>query len=56
MAFLEVKNIYKSFGDTQVLHGVSFDMEKGERRIKILSGNAKEFKLRSVFDAICRKG
>lgn len=39
-----------------VLEDNFFDMEKGERRIKILSGNAKEFKLRSVFDAICRKG
>ncbi len=30
MAFLEVKNICKSFGETKVLQGVSFKMEKGE--------------------------
>jgi beta-mannosidase len=27
-----------------------FDMEKGERRIKILSGNATQLLLRSVYD------
>ena len=26
MAFLEVKNLYKNYGETQVLKGVSFDM------------------------------
>ncbi len=30
MAFLEVKNITKSFGKTQVLKDVGFEMEKGE--------------------------
>mgnify|MGYP002510372107 CR=1 FL=1 len=30
MAFLEVKNITKKFGDTPVLKGISFEMEKGE--------------------------
>jgi len=30
MSYLEVKNIYKSFGETHVLKGVSFDVEKGE--------------------------
>lgn len=30
MAFLEVKNLQKSFGDTRVLHGIDFKMEKGE--------------------------
>lgn len=30
MAFLEVKNLKKSFGDTEVLKGVSFTLEKGE--------------------------
>ncbi len=30
MAFLEVKNLKKRFGDTSVLHGIDFSMEKGE--------------------------
>ena len=30
MSFLEVKNICKSFGKTEVLKGVSFNLEKGE--------------------------
>ncbi len=30
MAFIEVKNISKSFGKTKVLKGVSFSLEKGE--------------------------
>ena len=30
MAFLEVKNLKKSFGSTQVLHGIDFSMERGE--------------------------
>ena len=30
MKFLEVKNLYKSFGKTDVLKGVSFSMEQGE--------------------------
>lgn len=30
MAFLEVKNIKKSFGKTQVLKGISFSLERGE--------------------------
>ncbi len=30
MSLLEVKNIYKSFGKTDVLKGVSFNLEKGE--------------------------
>ena len=49
MAFLEVKNIYKSFGDTPVLNGVSFDMEKGEV-VSIIgsSGNGKTTLLRCL--------
>ncbi len=30
MAFLEVKNLKKRFGNTDVLHGINFSMEKGE--------------------------
>ena len=30
MAILEVKNIHKSFGRTEVLKDVSFSLEKGE--------------------------
>ena len=30
MAFLEVKNLYKTFGKTEVLNGVSFELSKGE--------------------------
>ncbi len=30
MAFLEIKNLKKSFGKTAVLHGIDFSMEKGE--------------------------
>lgn len=30
MAILEVKNLKKSFGSTEVLKGISFDMQKGE--------------------------
>ena len=30
MSFLEIKNIHKSFGKTEVLKGIDFSMEKGE--------------------------
>ncbi len=30
MAFLEARNIHKSFGNTEILHGIDFSMEKGE--------------------------
>ena len=30
MSFLEIKNIHKSFGKTEVLKGIEFSMEKGE--------------------------
>ena len=30
MAFLEVKNLKKRFGNTRVLHGIDFSMERGE--------------------------
>lgn len=49
MAFLEVKNITKSFGDTKVLKGVSFEMNKGEV-LSIIgsSGNGKTTLLRCL--------
>ena len=49
MAFLEVKDLYKSFGETDVLKGVSFDMEKGEVFSIIgSSGNGKTTLLRCL--------
>ena len=49
MAFLEVKDIYKNFGDVKVLKGVSFEMEKGEVLSVIgSSGNGKTTLLRCL--------
>lgn len=49
MAFLQVKNLYKSFGETKVLKGISFTMEKGQV-ISIIgaSGNGKTTLLRCL--------
>lgn len=49
MAFLEVKNLYKNFGETEVLKGVSFEMNKGEV-VSIIgsSGNGKTTLLRCL--------
>ncbi|MBE7068067.1 MAG: amino acid ABC transporter ATP-binding protein [Clostridiales bacterium] len=49
MAFLEVKDLYKKFGDTEVLKGVSFEMEKGEV-VSVIgsSGNGKTTLLRCL--------
>ena len=49
MAYLEVKNIYKDFGETKVLKGVSFEMQKGEV-VSIIgsSGNGKTTLLRCL--------
>lgn len=49
MAFLSVKDIYKSFGKTEVLKGVSFDLEEGEV-LSIIgsSGNGKTTLLRCL--------
>lgn len=49
MAFLEVKNITKSFGETQVLKGISFETERGEV-VAIIgsSGNGKTTLLRCL--------
>ena len=49
MAFLEVENIFKSFGKTEVLKGVSFSLENGEV-LSIIgpSGNGKTTLLRCL--------
>lgn len=49
MAFLEVKDVYKSFGKTQVLKGVSFSLEEGQV-LSIIgsSGNGKTTLLRCL--------
>ena len=49
MAFLEVKDITKKFGDTPILKGVSFEMNKGEV-LSIIgsSGNGKTTLLRCL--------
>ncbi len=49
MAFLKVCDLYKNFGSTQVLSGVSFEMEKGEV-VSIIgsSGNGKTTLLRCL--------
>ena len=49
MAFLEVKNLTKSFGDLEVLKGISFSLEKGEVLSVIgSSGNGKTTFLRCL--------
>ena len=49
MAFLEVKNICKSFGKTEVLKGVDLSMEKGEVLVMIgSSGSGKTTLLRCL--------
>ena len=49
MAFLEVKDLYKSFGDTKVLKGISFELEKGEV-VSVIgsSGNGKTTLIRCL--------
>ena len=49
MAFLEVKNLRKRFGDTEVLKGIGFTLEKGEV-ISVIgsSGNGKTTLLRCL--------
>jgi polar amino acid transport system ATP-binding protein len=49
MAFLEVQNLQKNFGETAVLKGVSFEMDKGEV-VSIIgsSGNGKTTLLRCL--------
>ena len=49
MAFLEVQNIFKSFGKTEVLKGIDFSMEKGEVLVIIgSSGSGKTTLLRCL--------
>ena len=49
MAILEVKDIYKSFGKTEVLKGINFSMEKGEIIAVIgSSGSGKTTLLRCI--------
>ena len=49
MAFLEVRNIFKSFGRTEVLKGIDFTMEKGEVLVIIgSSGSGKTTLLRCI--------
>lgn len=49
MAFLEVKNLEKSFGDTKVLRDISFSVEKGEILSVIgSSGSGKTTMLRCL--------
>ena len=49
MAFLKVENLYKNFGETEVLKGVSFEMEKDEV-VSVIgsSGNGKTTLLRCL--------
>ena len=49
MAFLEIKNLKKSFGQTSVLHGIDFSMERGEAVAVIgASGGGKTTFLRCL--------
>lgn len=46
---IEVKNIYKSFGETEVLKNISFEFEKGKTNLIIgQSGSGKTVMLKSV--------
>ncbi len=49
MSFLEIKNIFKSFGKTEVLKGIDFSMERGEVLAIIgSSGSGKTTLLRCI--------
>ncbi len=49
MAYLEIRNFYKSFGETEVLKGINLDIEKGEV-VTIIgsSGSGKTTLLRCI--------
>ena len=49
MAILEIKNIHKSFGDTDVLKGIDLTLEKGNVLVIIgSSGSGKTTLLRCL--------
>ena len=49
MPMLELKDIHKSYGDTEVLKGVSLDLEKGDTKVLIgPSGTGKSTLLRCI--------
>src|SRR5436190_21318388 len=49
MAFIELRNLYKSFGRQRVLRGVSLDIEKGEGLVIIgASGSGKSVMLKHI--------
>ncbi|MDE6293479.1 MAG: ATP-binding cassette domain-containing protein, partial [Clostridiales bacterium] len=49
MPFLEIQDLYKRFGDTEVLKGVNLGLEKGEALAVIgSSGGGKTTLLRCV--------
>ena len=49
MAFLEVKNLQKRFGNTEVLRGIDFSLEKGDVLVIIgSSGSGKTTLLRCL--------
>jgi polar amino acid transport system ATP-binding protein len=49
MHLLEIKNVHKSYGDLEVLKGISFTMEKGETKVIIgTSGTGKSTLLRCI--------
>lgn len=49
MNMLEVKDVHKSYGDLEVLKGISFTMEKGETKVIIgTSGTGKSTLLRCI--------
>jgi len=48
-AYAKYVEIYDETGDL-ILSDNFFDMNKGERKVKVLSGNPKGLKARSVFD------
>lgn len=49
MHMLEIKDVHKSYGDLEVLKGISFTMEKGETKVIIgTSGTGKSTLLRCI--------